>query len=149
MKYVLVPSPVEVVDRKGERVREEPRLDPETRQVVPGAVMAAVSLFAYAEVWWISEKLVTGGVKKLRQAEKIIAAFDQAKADHAAFVALEDADWECLKAVCEERPYFRQAPLELQVLRFPQAVLDAKSELPAALLPPKQEPAAAPEEKPS
>lgn len=133
MRYILVPTPVNVRSRSGEPVYGPPTLGPDGRTMVRGPILPPVSLYDYAECWWQSEKLNAGGFKARRIVEKILAAFDKAKETNAAYVALEDAEYERLKSIVEESSYFTTAPLELQCKRFVEAVLEAKTEPPAVL----------------
>jgi hypothetical protein len=133
MRYILVPTPVNVVQRNGDPVYGPPTLGPDGRTPQRGAVLPPVTLHDYAECWWQSEKLNAGGYKGRRVAEKILAAFDKAKEANAAFVALEDAEFEKLKPIAEESALFNHVALELQCKRFVEAVLDAKTEPPAVL----------------
>lgn len=130
MRYILVPSPVSVVQRNGEPVYDF-KVGPNGPE--RAGVRPPVTLFDYAEAWWGSDKLAAGGYKARRIVEKIIAAFDKAKAENTAYVALEDAEYEKLKPVVEEGALFTHVAIELQCKRFIEAVLEAKTEPPAVL----------------
>lgn len=140
MRYVIIPSEVQLKHRDGSSVRKDPTIV--DGKVVQGEVMEAMTIFSYAECWWNAEAMAKGGIKGLRQAEKIMDLFDEAKRKNVAYIALEDADWEKLKGVVEGAQFFRVMPLEVQCAAFAESVLEAKNELPAALQPHDPEPAA-------
>jgi hypothetical protein len=91
-----------------------------------------ITMLNYAMNAWFSDpKLSEGGPAKLRRWQKVIEAFEEADKANAPFICVEDADCEMLQAYVKTSKGLIQYPmLEMQLLAFPEAVINAKDKKP-------------------
>ena len=129
MRYIIPPAPITVRHRNGDAVTED--VVDAAGRLVRGPVAPPMTIYAYAEAWWQSEKMNAGGYRGRQLTAKLVAAFDEARDAKAPFIALEDAEWERLRGVVEEAQYFKLVTLEIQCVAFVEAVLSATPKPPA------------------
>lgn len=91
-----------------------------------------ITMYNYAVNAWFSDpKLSEGGPAKLRRWQKVMEAFEEADKADAKYIPLEDADCEMLQGHVKTSKGMVQFPmLEMQLLPFPEAVLNAKDKKP-------------------